>query len=139
MDKTNKLNLRKGGSFNLQERHSIIQEFLLGNATKTELWKKYTGQANEHGHIQRWMKILGYISDKKSMPKKATKLSLPKTSKIPLALKNPEISNIVLQGQIKTLERQLEDAKLQAEGYALMIQIAEKEFKIPIRKKFNTK
>jgi transposase len=44
-----------------------------------------------------------------------------------------------LQKRIKELERQLENAKLKAEGYELMIEIAEKELKIPIRKKSGTK
>ena len=44
-----------------------------------------------------------------------------------------------LQKRIKELERQLENAQLKAEGYELMIEIAEKELKIPIRKKSDTK
>jgi hypothetical protein len=44
-----------------------------------------------------------------------------------------------LQKRIKELERQLENAELKAEGYELMIEIAEKELKIPIRKKSDTK
>jgi DNA-binding CsgD family transcriptional regulator len=43
------------------------------------------------------------------------------------------------QQQIALLEKELEDAKLLAEGYRRMIEIAEKELKISIRKKLNTK
>ncbi|MGN6266581.1 MAG: hypothetical protein ACTHM5_12945 [Ginsengibacter sp.] len=43
------------------------------------------------------------------------------------------------QQQIELLKKELEDAKLQAEGYRRMIEIAESELKIPIRKKPNTK
>ena len=43
------------------------------------------------------------------------------------------------QQQIELLKKDLEDAKLQAEGYRRMIEIAEAELKIPIRKKPNTK
>lgn len=46
---------------------------------------------------------------------------------------------VELQRRIKELERQLEIAKLKAEGYELMIKIAEKKLKIPIRKKSGTK
>jgi hypothetical protein len=46
---------------------------------------------------------------------------------------------IALQRRVKELEKQLENAQLKAEGYELMIEIAEKELKIPIRKKFATK
>jgi hypothetical protein len=41
--------------------------------------------------------------------------------------------------QIAQLKKELEDAKLLAEGYRRMIEIAEQELKIPIRKKRNTK
>lgn len=41
--------------------------------------------------------------------------------------------------RIKELERQLEDAQLLNEMYDLMINIAEREYKIPIRKKPDTK
>lgn len=43
------------------------------------------------------------------------------------------------QLEIELLKKQLEDARLQAEGYRRMIEIAEKELKVPIRKKPNTK
>jgi len=43
------------------------------------------------------------------------------------------------QQQIELLRKELEDAKLLAEGYRRMIEIAESELKIPIRKKPNTK
>ena len=41
--------------------------------------------------------------------------------------------------KIKQLERSLEDAVLKAEGFSKMIDIAERELKISIRKKYNTK
>ena len=43
------------------------------------------------------------------------------------------------QQQIEHLKKELEDARLLAEGYKRMIEIAETELKIPIRKKPNTK
>ena len=49
--------------------------------------------------------------------------------------KNPE----ALQRKVQELEKQLELAQLKAEGYELMIEIAEKELNIPIRKKHDTK
>jgi hypothetical protein len=44
-----------------------------------------------------------------------------------------------LQRRILELEKQLETARLKAEGYELMIQLAEQELRIPIRKKSATK
>jgi hypothetical protein len=44
-----------------------------------------------------------------------------------------------LQNKINELERQLEEEKLRSEAYARMIDKAEKELNIPIRKKFATR
>ncbi len=46
--------------------------------------------------------------------------------------------NLQLKKRIKELERQLKDAELKAIAFSTMVDIAEKEFKIPIRKKLNT-
>ena len=47
--------------------------------------------------------------------------------------------NLQLKKRVAELEKQLKDAELKAIAYSTMVDIAEKEFKIPIRKKFNTK
>ena len=44
-----------------------------------------------------------------------------------------------LRRRVKELERELEAAKLRAEAYSLMIDLAEKELKVAIRKKSDTK
>lgn len=41
--------------------------------------------------------------------------------------------------RIKELERQLEGSQLQAEAYLRIIEFAERDLKLPITKKFNTK
>jgi transposase len=56
-----------------------------------------------------------------------------------LTTENNNQDPLELQKRIKELEKQLETAQLKAEGYELMIEIAEKELKIPIRKKSDTK
>lgn len=58
-------------------------------------------------------------------------LSPKKTSK--------DLSSSELQARIKQLERQLEDEQLRSEAYQRMINIAEEQFNIPIRKKPDTK
>ncbi|OYZ29813.1 MAG: hypothetical protein B7Y24_14455 [Sphingobacteriales bacterium 16-39-50] len=52
---------------------------------------------------------------------------------------NPDSSEATLLARIKQLERQLEDEQLRSEAYNKMIDIAERELNIPIRKKSNTK
>jgi transposase len=50
-----------------------------------------------------------------------------------------KLENLVEQERIRVLEQRLREAELKAIAYSKMIDIAEKEFKISIRKKFNTK
>lgn len=54
-------------------------------------------------------------------------------------MSDPSSNQEDLQAKIKRLEQALEDALLKAEGYSKMIDIAERELKISIRKKSNTK
>jgi hypothetical protein len=73
MDKKETSLIRTGSLLSWEEREEMIREemikeYLRGKWTKTEVWKKYTGQGEEHGQILRWMHKLGYISDKKSTP-----------------------------------------------------------------------
>ncbi|MDR7132803.1 hypothetical protein J2X69_005178 [Algoriphagus sp. 4150] len=127
------------GSLSWAEREEMIKEYLSGNYSKVEIWKKYTGQAEEHGKILQWMRMLGY-SDKIENPIKRYLSSGFTREELPvLATKDTLQDPRDLQKRIKELERQLKDAQLKAEGYDLMIEIAEKELKIPIRKKSDTK
>ena len=127
--------IRTGGSLSWEEREAMIKEFLTGKYLKNEFWEKYTGQDKEHGQLLDWMRKLGYISDDRELgPVK----SFYPTS-LPLSHSKNIDDPIALQRRIKELEKQLENAQLKAEGYELMIEIAEKELKIPIRKKSGTK
>jgi transposase len=131
--------LRKGSSFTISERHQIIHEMLSSNSSPTEIWRKYTGQSEEHGSLLKWMRQLGYPPELQArrpifggnnnmMAKKLT-------------TKTPEESFEILQlrKRINELENQLKDAEMKAIANSTMVDIAEKEFKIPIRKKLNTK
>lgn len=127
------------GSLSWAEREEMIQEYLSGNYSKVEIWKKYTGQSAEHGKMLQWMRMLGY-SEKIENPIKRHLSSGFTRQELPiLATKDNPQDPRDLQKRIKELERQLESAQLKAEGYELMIEIAEKELKIPIRKKSDTK
>lgn len=125
--------------FKEDEKHMIIQDYFSSGKTKTEIWKKYTGQSQEHGYLLRWMRQLGYvdsISSKKpnlvsnmiDMPKENNKENRSET-----------FENLRLKKKIENLEKQLKDAEMKALAYSTMIDIAEKELKISIKKKHNTK
>ena len=133
-----KKKIRLGGSFTIEERHRIINEFLKGGILKSELWMKYAGHSDEHGCILRWMRQLGYASkyEKEIQPKSVILYEYPPGIKVK---KKYSTDTKELQKKIELLEKQLESEKLKVEGYEIMIDIAEKELKIPIRKKSDTK
>lgn len=127
--------VRHASTIGLDERHQIIKEYLSGDLTKKEIWQKYTGQSNEHGSLLRWMRMYGYIDDEiKRRP-----IFNSVINALPMDSKYDDLNKSQLQARIKELERQLQDAKLKEEGYRTMIEIAEKTFKISIRKKSDTK
>jgi hypothetical protein len=127
------------GSLSWAEREEMIQEYLTGNYSKVEIWKKYTGQSVEHGKMLHWMRMLGYSEKIENPIKRHLSSGLIRQEQPILATKDNPQDPRDLQKRIKELERQLENAQLKAEGYELMIEIAEKELKIPIRKKSDTK
>ena len=130
--------LRSAGSFTIEERHNIIQEVLTSNCTRVEIWKKYTGQNEEHGNILRWMRQLGFpmaLVNRRRTFGRNTNLMVQKQP----AQTEETFENLQLKKRISELENQLKDAEMKAIAFSTMIDIAEKEFKIPIRKKLNTK
>ena len=140
MDK--KIVKKAGKYFTQEDQHSIIQEMISNGLSKKAIWKKYTGQEEEHGQLLRWMKKLGYpilgrpISTNFNNQGK----TMPAKRKITIAGQGEEsFENLQLKKRIFELEKQLKDAELKAIAYSTMVDIAEKEFKIPIRKKLNTK
>ncbi|SDH39596.1 hypothetical protein SAMN04487996_13530, partial [Dyadobacter soli] len=56
---------KDGNLFTDEERHQIIKEYLSTDYSKLEIWKKYTSQSKERGHLLRWMRKLGYDSKTK--------------------------------------------------------------------------
>lgn len=122
--------VRSTTSFGPIERRKIIEEYLQSGKSKAVIWRLYTGQRHERGQLLRWMKQLGYLDNVVS----EETVSLPTMSKE----KEPQ-SKEELLAKIKQLERALEDSQIKEEAYRRMIDIAEKELKISIRKKPNTK
>lgn len=111
-------------------KRKVIEEYLITGVPKMDLLRKY-GIKTKSG-IQRWMKKLGYVDNNPKIKFTAITLSA--------VTQNADLqSNEELQKRIKELERQLENEKLRSEAYARMIEKAEKELKISIKKKSGTK
>ncbi len=130
---------KSGKYFSDEEKHYIIQELISSKCTKREVWEKYTGQEEEHGQLLRWMHKLGYDT--------GIKTRRPNFVSNPIQMKNKKhqekptdsFENLQLKKRVEELEKQLKDAELKAIAFSTMVDIAEKEFNIPIRKKLNTK
>ena len=128
-------NQEERSHYSLAFKHSVIKEYLAGGIGKNALLRKYNIKIN--GGILRWMRQLGYIENEEKgrylAVIKPLSLSSKKTNKATTS------SNELQEQRIKDLERLLEDEQLRSEAYSRIIDIAEKEYNIPIRKKPNTK
>ena len=141
MDKQKRKIIQKKGKYYAEtERHSIIQEMLRNKWTKQYAWELYTGEPEERGQLMRWMRKLDYVKVIKHKifnlgPK--IKLMRNKNEEAPSETELFEI--LQLKKRITELEKQLKESEMKAIAYSTMVDIAEKEFNIPIKKKFNTK
>jgi hypothetical protein len=129
-----KLGLKNPREFSLAERQLIIEEYLQNDCTKKEIWQKYTGQSQEKGYLLKWMRQLGY-----NIPPKHHRFALNKFNSMTKHKEDFSIEILQLKEKIKQLEKALLNSELRATAYDTMIEMAEKELKISIRKKFNTK
>lgn len=163
MDKINKIVQMANGEkmiipkparcFTLAQRHHIIQEFLSGSGNKNQLWLKYTGKP-DHGRLLQWMRKLGYIDalinqeevkfvvQAPTMEQQQTALN--QQGKLALSAKpedkQAKIAELEKQlqlarHQLGVTKKELELAQIKTIAYSTMIDLAEKEFNIPIRKK----
>jgi len=128
--------------FSEAEKHFIIKELLSTKCTKAQIWEKYTGQLEEHGQLLRWMRQLGYNTSVKTrrpnFDTKTTTMSIRKSKKETINYFG-DFETLQLKTRITELEKKLKDAEMEAIAYSTMVDVAEKEFNIPIRKKYNTK
>lgn len=131
---------KKGNYFTDSERQRIIQEMISSKCTKQEIWKKYTGEDEEHGQLLRWMRKLGYNTNLPTRKPNLVENNGQMTKKKTIVTSREDtFENLQLKKRNLELESQLRDAEMKAVAFSTMIDIAEKEFNIPIRKKVNTK
>lgn len=130
------LSKRKPGQyFSTKQKHIMIKAYLESGKSKQAIWKEFTGDHRERGKLLKFMRQLGYIED--SIKKKPISFYMkdkPVTSK-PVAL--PE--NDENEAEMRQLKLQLKDSQFREQAYLMMIEVAERELKINIRKKSYTK
>jgi len=121
-------------AFTLEERKMIVEEYLRTGCTKQDIWEKYTGQPEEKGHFLYWIRQVGY-----DIPAKWGKLAHQNSS--PMSKSMPERSKEAaqLKERVEQLEKALVQSELRATALETMIEVAEKELKINIKKKSYTK
>jgi transposase len=121
-------------------KHHICQEFMLGGIGIREISKKYN--ISSHASIDNWLKKYGYRQQNDDISINLSRINIGLEHfgiiKEPVEMNTPEFTSEEA-AEIKRLKRELEDAKLRAEAYLRVIEIAETELKLPIRKKSNTK
>ena len=120
----------KEHSSKFQNRYSeefktfICKEFLTGILKRRQIEDKYN---IGHGSLTTWLKDKNYDYSK------------PSIVPLPLMANQPDRSSKDNKKTFSELEHELQQARLLAETYRKMIEIAENEFKIKIVKKSNTK
>ena len=133
-----KIERQKHDHFSEAERRMIIEDYLQSGLSKKEICEKYTGNRTEHGLILYWMHRYGYFSDQSV--KSSTFAS--KTDEMKCEDQNREHTDLEshqLQRRISDLEKQLSESGMKCIAWQTMIELAEKEFKISIKKKFGIK
>ena len=116
-------------------KRQVIEEYLSTGCNKMALLRKYNIQFKSA--IQTWMRILGYTDPYKGLQRPNFGQII--LTALPSQHKKSALNLEDLQKRVHELERQLADEKLRSEAYSRIIEKAEKELKIPIRKKPNTR
>lgn len=120
-------------AFSESFKQSVIDQVSSGLISKEEARRRY-GIKSKSGILLWQRNFEKYGRCSLNLPVDTVLLKPKKTSTT-----NPDSSEATLLVRIKQLERQLEDEQLRSEAYNKMIDIAERELNIPIRKKSNTK
>lgn len=121
--------------YSTELKHVICKEHTENGISLADLVRKY--KLSCHSLVHDWLRKLGYVTGVDRRTRSAY-IGIENLSE----LKNKSSKKgdkTADQQEIEFLKKQLEETKVQAEGYRRMIEIAEKELKISIRKKFNTK
>ena len=121
--------------FSDHEKRLIVEDYLSGNETKKSVFCRYSGYPEENGKLNNWMRKFG-MGDK--FVKNTNFVYMPKQKK-EKEHSSEDFETLKLKKRIAELEKQLQTAEMKAIAFSTMVDIAEKEFNIPIRKKHNTK
>jgi hypothetical protein len=102
-------------------KNKVCKEYHSGTLCKTKLQAKHNIKG--HDRLKQWLEKFPFFDELSS-------------TNNPLARPSTEgKKKSDLEARIKSLEKELEESQLKQEAYRMMIDIAEKQFKINIKKK----
>jgi len=131
---------RKNFVFSDEQKHDIINDYLTSRMSKRAIWEKHTGDNINYRIITKWMRYFGYGDITKKNNKFVKNYNYMKKDFTPKkSTVNDSFENLQLKKRIAELESKLQKAELKAIAFSTMVDIAESELKINIKKKFNTK
>lgn len=129
MQKSNKLSQNRKGKGGTRFQHShafmhkVLEDYLTGNESMSEVASRYNVKANQIGY---WKSLFSSELEPRTI--------------LPIVMTEAEQKELdALKKQNEALLKKLEYANLQVFGLQTMIDIAEEQFKIEIRKKSGTK
>lgn len=113
-------------------KREIIELHLRTGESKSSLQRRY--KIRGKSAITHWMGMLGYSEISGNISRLTIQNCMEVAKK-----SNPTTSIENLEARIKLLEKQLEDERLRSEMLNRMVDLAEKTYKIPVRKNSDTK
>jgi transposase len=123
--------------YSISFRRKVIEEYLSGEESQRQISSRYA--LKSRSTIDRWMKQLGYRNIKSEVLRKPIFEPNIQSCMAPKTSSDSSEDLQKLQKRIEELERQLQDEKLRTEAYQRMIEKAEKDLNITIRKKPSTR
>ena len=121
--------------FSVKQKHELIKAYLESGKSKREIWQEFTGEPKEKGQIIKYMRQLGYL-EKDATRKPITFYMKKKSASSPAAKKQPDKFQ---SDNVEELKAEIEQLRLREQFYITLIETAEQELKIDIRKKSYTK
>jgi transposase-like protein len=110
----------------MDKKQEIINEYLLGNVGYRALSQKY---GISHSVINRW------VMDFQGRPRSASRQS----KAVPSPLMKQQDTQDHLPKEVQALQKELAKERLRNKLLSAIIDVAEEELKVPIRKKYGTK
>ncbi len=137
-----KINRFEINRYSSEFKHLICKEHIEQGTSLSELKRKY--QLSSHSLIHDWLRKLKYLPEKYRFERKVIEIGIQNDTQAAMPILPPtnqkyDCEKEEVNSEIIRLKKELEDAKILAEGYRRMIEITEQEYKISIQKKPNTK